>query len=300
MRASAGHRPEESNKICLCLSASHETQTSERATTDGPESCRRSPAVGKYLFLQLLVLMESSQSTRVHASTRQGKYLSVMRTSLSRSSDPATCRKLLDLREPSETRLRISASLANFWTFAGLRVIRPFSRERSELGTSTARGRRRNAWTRQRELPYSDSAARGIVDRLGRLLLFGWPGRPSPSWSPLPDWTFAGAVPGEGRHPVHQMVFLPSVTKGHTVDCGEYHCGGQGDRGLFSPVQVLSWSKGHLPYTPKDRLRKHPSCGTGDLTWSQQQHLSGRFRSLEDSGRAHRAAKYVREQRPAQ
>ena len=40
-------RQKERNKICLRLAPSHETQTSEGATTEGPESCRRAPSIGK-------------------------------------------------------------------------------------------------------------------------------------------------------------------------------------------------------------------------------------------------------------
>ena len=58
---------------------------------------------------------------------------------------------------------------------------------------------------------------------LGRLLLCGYTGRPSPSWSPLlggrqtaalPDWSFLAGRRGSGRPPpwCPQVVFLPEGT----------------------------------------------------------------------------------------
>ena len=48
----------------------------------------------------------------------------------------------------------------------------------------------------------------------------------------------------------------------------------------------------HLPCPPRDRLRQHPS-GRLVPDLATQQHLSGRFGSFEDSGRAYLVGKYV-------
>ena len=60
---------------------------------------------------------------------------------------------------------------------------------------------------------------------LCRLLLRGWPGRPSPSWTPffggrqsaaLPDWSCFGAQRlGKAATWCSQVVFLPASTKRH-------------------------------------------------------------------------------------
>ena len=119
------------------------------------------------------------------------------------------------------------------------------------------------AWARQRELPYSDSAAResrsstpSVAISLSRLLLFGWSGRPSPSWSPL----FGGrqsAAELDFRRAQYlgkvatwcpQVVFSPQAHAGHMIDSGIVL--------LSRPIPgSLSEQVSHLPYTPRDRLR---------------------------------------------
>ena len=110
--------------------------------------------------------------------------------------------------------------------------------------------------------------------------LRGWPGRPSPSWSPLHC--------GGGRQPLRcrsggltcrlcsvrrstsgsAATLVPSrwsFARRHWLDTLadwwglQRHCGGIGGRGLFAPQPTYpgsSWEQGsHLPYTPTGRLR---------------------------------------------
>ena len=128
------------------------------------------------------------------------------------------------------------------------------------------------ARVRQQKVPYSNSAAResrsstkrrfttdpSVAISLGRLLPFGWTSRPSPSWSPLfggrqsaalLDWTFAGrSTSGKPPPGALRWSSCPKAHAGHTVDCGECHCGCTRDRGLSPqcrPTQFHSRSRGH-------------------------------------------------------
>ena len=111
---------------------------------------------------------------------------------------------------------------------------------------------------------------------LGRPLLRGWPGRPSPSWSSLFDDRQPAALPDRsfswGAEPRKTATLVPSrgsFARRHMLDTLadwwglQRHCGGIGGRGLFTPQLTCpgsSWEQGsHLPCTPTGRLRQRQS-----------------------------------------
>ena len=158
----------------------------------------------------------------------------------------------------AKSSLWLSRTLRRHWRAeCDSSVIHPFSRERSDLGTSTVRRRRGNAWSQatgvtllELRCPRNQSPSRWVAcSSSGSQIARHLPGHHS--WvaaSPLRCQTGLSwcAVPREGRHLVSSGGLLPAFTCWTHDRLWGVPSRGIGDRGLFSSVvqsQVLFRSR---------------------------------------------------------